>query len=157
MNINMRNNTTKKTASDVAATIAVLIAAIIIASAVSEYGIMCYGLDGRAAGNMIQNKRGNKPAVVWNLATKGQYKFSGNPGLGTQYTNHRLKGKTSYTYTVKNQGRRLLTVKAKRKAKIYSSATVKPGKTRTVSFDIIDSETEFYMTFKGSKFTGNIR
>jgi hypothetical protein len=45
-----------------------------------------------------------RPTKVWNIKTKGKYSFSGTPGSQTLYTNYKFKGKTSYTFYVKNVG-----------------------------------------------------
>lgn len=107
----------------------------------------------------IQPNSASRPTKVWNLATKGKYTFKGtikNAGT-TLYTNYKFKGKTNYTFVVKNTGDSILTVKAKRKAYTYTTATVKAGKTKTVSFSNIQAATEFYLAFDGSSFSGYIK
>ena len=97
------------------------------------------------------------PTKVWDISKKGKYNYSGDPGGQTLYTNYKFKGKTSYTFYVKNTGKYPLTVKAKRKTKTYASTKVSAGKSATVTFSNIKKTTEFYMTFKGSKFKGYIK
>lgn len=107
----------------------------------------------------IQPNSASRPTKVWNLATKGKYNFRGTikNAEKTLYTNYKFKGKTNYTFVVKNTGNSILTVKAKRKAHIYATATIKAGKTRTVNFSNIKAATEFYLAFDGSSFSGYIK
>lgn len=107
----------------------------------------------------IQPNSASRPTNVWNLATKGKYNFKGTiKNAGTAlYTNYKFKGKIKYTFVVKNTGNSLLTVKAKRKTHTYTTATVKAGKTKTVSFSNIKAATEFYLVFDGSSFSGYIK
>jgi len=107
----------------------------------------------------IQPNSASRPTKVWNIATKGKYNFRGtikNAGT-TLYTDYKFKGKNNYTFVVKNTGNSILTVKAKRKAHTYATATIKAGKTRTVNFSNIQAATEFYLAFDGSSFSGYIK
>ena len=99
----------------------------------------------------------SRPTKVWNIKTKGKYNFSGDPGSQTLYTNYKFKGKTSYTFYVKNTGKYAMTVKAKRLTKTYASTKISSGKSASVTFSNIKSDTEFYLTFSGSSFSGYIK
>ena len=105
----------------------------------------------------LQTKSVNRPSKVWNIASKGKYTFSGNPGSQTLYTNFKFKGKTSYTFYVKNSGKYSMTVKAKRLTKTYASTRISAGKSASVTFSNIKKDTEFYLTFEGSSFSGYIK
>lgn len=107
----------------------------------------------------IQPNSANRPTKVWNLATKGKYRFKGTIKSTEKalYSNYTFKGKPSYTFVVKNTGNSILTVKAKRKSHTYATETIKAGKTRTVSFSNIKAATEFYLAFDGSSFSGYIK
>ena len=104
-----------------------------------------------------QIKGVQRPSKVWNLKTQGKYSFKGSTTSQTLYTNYKFKGKTSYTFYVKNTGKYALTVKAKRLTKTYASTKISAGKSASVTFSDIKSTTEFYMTFEGSSFEGYIK
>lgn len=87
----------------------------------------------------------------------GQYDFKGATLTQTLYTNYKFKGKTKYTFYVKNTGKYALTVKAKRLLKTYATTKVSPGKSATVTFSDIQKDTEFYLTFENSSFEGYIK
>lgn len=101
----------------------------------------------------------NRPSDVWNIATKGKYKFGGSTGGQTLYTNFKFKGKTSYSIKVNNTGKNPITVKAKRLTKTYASTKISGGKSAIIEFSNIKKTTEFYITFEGSgiKFDGFIK
>lgn len=44
------------------------------------------------------------PGAVWNIATQGQYHYSGLAGSGGIYTNYKFKGKTWYHTLTRNTG-----------------------------------------------------
>lgn len=77
----------------------------------------------------------SRPTKIRNLAKNGKYYFKG---------------------TIKNTGKSVLTVKAKRLSHTYTTARIKAGKSKTVSFSNIKATTEFYLTFEESSFSGYI-
>lgn len=99
-----------------------------------------------------------RPVNVWNVAKKS-YNFSGTSNGQTLYTNYKFKGKSGYKIYVKNYGKNPLTVKAKRLTKTYATTRISGGKSATFEFSSIKKDTEFYITFDGSKmnFKGNIK
>lgn len=98
-----------------------------------------------------------RPSKVWNIRKKGRYNFAGNPGDQTLYTNYRFTGKTSYTVYIKNTGKYVLTVQARRFSKSYASTRISAGKSGSFTFSNIQKGTEFYIVFKGSSFSGYIQ
>lgn len=107
--------------------------------------------------NTVKPMDANKPSGVWNIQTKGQYSFRGDSTSNLLYTDKKFYGKTNYTFYVKNTGSKSLEVTAERTGKTYASTKISAGKTAKVTFSDIKSTTEFYMTFKGSSFEGNIK
>lgn len=99
----------------------------------------------------------DRPETVWNIKKKGRYDFSGSANNVCIYTNCKFTGKTSYTFHVKNTGKNPIVVKAKRLTKTYAKTDISAGKSASVDFSNIKSDTEFYMTFEGSKFEGYIK
>lgn len=101
----------------------------------------------------------SRPSDVWNISNKGQYDFAGSTHSQTLYTNYKFKGKSSYTMKINNTGNNPVTVKAKRLLKTYATTKVSAGKSATVQFSNIQSDTEFYIVFEGSliKFNGYIK
>ncbi|EAG9320732.1 hypothetical protein [Listeria monocytogenes] len=100
-----------------------------------------------------------RPSSVWNIASKGKYNFAGTSNGSTLYTNYKFKGKNTYTVYVKNYGKHVLKVKAKRLTKTYATTSISAGKAATFTFSGIQKDTEFYVTFDGSttNFKGDIK
>lgn len=106
----------------------------------------------------IQTRSTGRPSKVWNLKEKGRYNFKGtikNAGT-TLYTDYKFNGKTKYSFFVKNTGKSLLTVKAKRLTHTYTTQRIKAGESAIISFFNIKASTEFYLVFSGSSFSGYI-
>lgn len=101
----------------------------------------------------------SRPSKVWNIATKGKYSFKGviKKSGTVLYTDYKFKGKTQYSFLVKNTGDATLTVKAKRLTKTYTTTKIKAGGSAKVSISSIQASTEFYLTFEGSSFSGYIQ
>jgi hypothetical protein len=101
----------------------------------------------------------DRPEKVWDIKSKGQYDFAGTSKGSTLYTNYKFKGKTSYTIKINNTGSDTITLKAKRLTKTYASTKVSKGKSATIQFSDIKSDTEFYITFEGASlsFDGYIK
>lgn len=60
-------------------------------------------------------------------------------------------------WNIKTKGKYAMTVKAKRLTKTYASTKISSGKSATVTFSNIKSDTAFYLTFSGSSFSGYIK
>lgn len=107
----------------------------------------------------IQLNSTGRPSKVWNLATKGKYNFKGmiKSAGKTLYTDYKFKGKTEYSFFIKNTGKSVLTVKAKRLTHTYTTQRLKAGASAIISFSNIKASTEFYLTFTGSSFSGYIK
>lgn len=102
-------------------------------------------------------KGASRPKKVWDIKKKGAYSFSGSANNITIYTSYKFKGKTNYTVKVENTGKYPITVKAKTLIKTYGSTKISAGKTGSFSFSNIKSDTEFYITFEGSEFSGSVK
>lgn len=105
----------------------------------------------------IEERSTNRPSKVWNIKTKGRYDFSGTANVSTLYTNYQFTGKSSYTVYVKNTGKYPITVTAKRLLKTYASTKISAGKSGTITFSNINSDTDFYVVFQGSSFSGYVK
>lgn len=99
----------------------------------------------------------NRPKKVWDISSKGKYEFGGSSNNITIYSNYSFKGKTSYSVYVKNTGNHSITVKAKTFLKTYAKKKISAGKTATFKVTDIKKDTEFYLVFEGSEFSGHIK
>lgn len=95
----------------------------------------------------------SSPSKVWNIKNDGQYNFSGSSHYQDLYTNYKFKGKTSYTIYVNNTWKNPITVTAKRLTKTYGSTKISGGKTGSITFSNIQSDTEFYIVFEGNEYS----
>lgn len=79
----------------------------------------------------------------------GSYNFSGSfNGKGTLYTSYKFYGGTKYRVTINNKSKKAITVVAKRTWKTYGSTKVSAGKSGTIEFSNINSDTRFWVEFQ---------
>lgn len=113
--------------------------------------------------NLIVPYGTSKPTSTWNLATKGQYAFSGTiNSSGSLYTNYLFTGVSSATISVTNSDHQYSTkFKVMKKGSLWDSSVgsyeVEKGKSATVSVTL-DKSSQYYIQFQGpTSFRGYIK
>lgn len=111
-------------------------------------------MEGLYTPNLITRGAG-VPSAKKVINRNSYYDYNGyTNGNVSLFSNYKFYGSTTYRVTINNTGPRTLTARAKRQWKEYASTTVGKGRSTTLEFQGIYSDTEWWLEFKGD---GNIK
>lgn len=107
----------------------------------------------------ISTKGTSIPSNVWNVAKKGEYKFSGTSNFYTLYSNYLFTGKTKYSWNCTNRNSSYtMNLKLKTRVKTYDETNIKPKHAVYATTTGLNKSTNYYLRFgTAASFVGSIR